>query len=427
MKDKGILLGAILFFGLFIFLSLNWHSHTRKFTYQSEIWADRAGYHVYLPAAFDYHFDPAAFPEGISERTGNGFHLDSIPGRVITKYPSGEAMLRIPFYLVGKALRASDDPLGAGFTLVDHAMVDIAASFYGAAGLLLLFWTLKNRIRRSVALVTVFAILTGTNLLFYLIGYPGMSHVYSFFLFSAFLFILDRSSRSTPSSTHTFLLGILTGLIIVTRPTNILFVPIAFLVTASSWADLKEHAKGFLGTRTILLFTIGALLMCLPQMAYWQYAFGSMVKWSYGEEGFTNALNPEVIPVLFSPHNGLFTYSPIVALILIAGVVHRRAMKMPVLGAWVAFLIVSYISASWFVWTFGCGYGSRNFVEYGAIFAIPLGYLLDRNYKGHRLVSILVLACCLVSMKLTFSSDICWFGEDWDWERYFHFIIGPFK
>ncbi len=270
MKRSWVILGALLLFGACIFLSLNWHSHSPKFTYHSEIWADRAGYHVYLPAAFDYHFDPEAFPKGIDHRTGNGFLLDSIPGRVITKYPCGEAMLRIPFYLVGKALRSADDPLGAGFTLVDHAMVDVAASFYGVLGLLLLFWTLKNRIKSSSALATVFAILTGTNLLFYLIGDPGMSHVYSFFLFSAFIFTLDHTDRSGLRTKHLILLGLLTGLIVVTRPTNIFFVPFAFLVTSSSWTDLVERLKSFATPRHFLRFILGAAIMCSPQMLYWQ-------------------------------------------------------------------------------------------------------------------------------------------------------------
>ncbi len=427
MKDKNAIIGALLLFGVCIFLSLNWHSHSPKFTYHSEIWADRAGYHVYLPAAFDYHFDPKSFPDGIDQRTGNGFYLDSIPGRVITKYPCGEALLRIPFYLIGKALRSADDPLGAGFTMVDHAMVDVAASFYGALGLLLLFMTLKKRVRPSMALATVFAILTGTNLLFYLIGDPGMSHVYSFFLFSAFLFTLQGSKNSAPTKLSTFLLGLLTGLIIITRPTNIVFIPIAFIVTASSWADLVAQIKSFVRPRLILVFILGATIMSIPQMLYWQYAFGTPIKWSYGEEGFKHALNPQVISFWFSPNNGLFPYSPLFALVLIAGIIYRRSPRMQVVGSWIAFLVVSYISASWFAWAFGCGYGSRNFVEYGTIFAFPLAHLLDQKFKERRTLSILVVACCLVSLKLTFSSAICWFGGDWDWGMYLHFIFGPFE
>lgn len=427
MPKRRHVFGSILLFGACIFLSLNWHSHFKKFNYHSEIWADRAGYHVYLPAAFDYHFDPEAFPKGIDVRTGNGFHLDSIPGKVITKYPCGEALLRVPFYLIGKWVRPANDPNGAGFTLVDHAMVDIAASFYGVLGLLLLFLVLEERVRETVALATVLAILTGTNLLFYLIGNPGMSHVYSFFLFAAFIFIYEKSIHRKAYAANNLFLGLLAGLILVTRPTNILFIPLAVSVTATSWSEVKERIKHLLNIRSVLPFLLGAFIACLPQMAYWQYAFGTPIKWSYGEEGFINYLSPNFIPFLFAPANGLFPYSPLILFILNIGIFYRKETRVSIGTGWLAFLLVSYISASWFAWGFGCGFGSRNFVEYGALFAFPLASLLNLRSKGHHVIAFMVLACCLYTVKLTYSSAVCWFGSDWDWNMYFNFLVGPFK
>lgn len=425
MLKRSYLIGATLIFGLCIFLSLNWHSHFDKFNYHSEIWADRAGYHVYLPAAFDYDFDPAAFPKGIDVRTGNGFYLDSIPGKVVTKYPSGEALLRIPFYLLGKLLRPADDPNGAGFTLVDHAMVDIAASFYGVLGLLLLFLVLKQRVRDPVALTSVFAILTGTNLLFYMIGDPGMSHVYSFFLFAAFIFVHEKLIRNGVSTGWSLLLGLLAGLIIVTRPTNIVFIPIAIAISASSWADVATRTKTLLNTRFVLPFLLGAILMCIPQMAYWQYAFGTPVKWSYGGEGFINFLSPQFIPFWFAPANGLFPYSPLILVILLLGPFRRKTMGMSIGSVWLAFLIVSYLCASWFAWGFGCGFGSRNFVEYGVLFAFPLSSLLNVPFKDRKVTTLIVLACCIWTLKLTFTCAVCWFGTDWDWHMFLNFLTGP--
>lgn len=427
MLKPRYVIGAVLLFGLFIFLSLNWHSHFTKFNYHSEIWADRAGYHVYLPAAFDYHFDPAAFPEEIDARTGHGFFLDSIPGKVITKYPSGEALLRIPFYLIGKLVRPAEDPNGAGFTLVDHAMVDIAASFYGALGLLLLFLVLIKRVRESVALAVVLAILAGTNLLFYAIANPGMSHVYSFFLFAAFIFLVERLVHRPPSHRRHLLLGIVAGLILVTRPTNVLFIPLALAITATSWAEVAARFRKFLQPRMAAPFLLGAFLMCLPQMAYWYYAFGTPIKWSYSGEGFTNYLNPQLIPVWFAPANGLFPYSPLVLLTLLACLVRSKAMPVMTGTTWLTFLAVSYLSASWFAWGFGCGFGSRNFVEYGALFAFPLATLLNAPFRQRKLLTALVVLCCLWTVKLTYSSEVCWFGSDWDWRMFMRILLGPFK
>ncbi len=423
MKRHRHTIGFTLLFGLFIFLSLNWHSHFAKFNYHSEIWADRAGYHVYLPAAFDYHFDPNAFPEGIDARTGNGFYLDSIPGKVITKYPCGEALLRVPFYLIGKWIRPATAPNAAGFTLVDHAMVDIAASFYGALGLLLLFLILKVRVREPVALASVFAILAGTNLLFYVVGNPGMSHVYSFFLFSAFIFAYEGLLRHGHSLGRSLLLGLLAGLILVTRPTNIIFIPMAITITASSLSDGAGRFRSLFKPSFALPFLLGAFIMCLPQMVYWQYAFGTPVKWSYGSEGFTNYLSPKLIQFWFAPANGLFPYSPLILLILLGGLFHKGATRMSTSMAWLAFLLVSYLSASWFAWGFGCGFGARNFVEYGALFVFPLAAILSTLHR--KIFTLAVLLCCIWTVKLTYSCAVCWFGADWDWNMFANFLTGP--
>lgn len=419
-------IGAIVLFGLCAFLSLNWHSHSPKFTYHSEIWADRAGYHVYLPAAFDYQFKPEAFPQGIDKETGDGFRLDSIPGKITTKYPCGEAILRVPFYLAGKAFRAPDDPAGAGFTLMDHAMIGVASAFYGTLGLLLLFLLVQRRQGARVAAATVFTILLGTNLLFYLVGDPGMSHVYSFFLFAAFIFIHDNMRRNGMTLPKALLLGAVSGLIIITRPTNILFIPLGLMITSSSRKDILDGIMPLLRLRPGLAFLLGAFILCIPQMAYWSYAFNTPIKWSYGEEAFTHLLDPAILPLWFAPYNGLFTYSPVLLVILLASLFHYRSGPVQTGVAWAAFILATYVSASWHAWTFGCGFGSRNFVEYGVIFAFPLAGMLGQIKNWRLPAYLLIAACCLYTFKLTYSYPTCWFGGVWDWHTFSNVLLGPF-
>ena len=40
-----------------LYLTLNLHRNNGYFNWKSEIWADRAGYYIYLPSFFMYHFD----------------------------------------------------------------------------------------------------------------------------------------------------------------------------------------------------------------------------------------------------------------------------------------------------------------------------------------------------------------------------------
>jgi hypothetical protein len=411
--------------GTLIFLSLNWHSHQPKFTYHSEIWGDRAGYHVYLPALFEYGFDATRFPESMDQRTGQGFALDTLSGRVVTKYTSGVAILRAPFYLLGSWFTASDDPGGAGFTLVDHAMVNVSAAFYCSCGLALLFLILRRRYPLGVVIWSLLAILTGTNLLFYTIGDSGMSHVYSFFLFALWTYLIDRSASEPFTPLAALLLGVVAGLVVLLRPTNVLFLPLPVLFLEGSSGVVRLRARAIFSVGNILWAVMGGLLVWLPQMAYWVYAFGKPLVWSYGQEGFPYLLEPRMIPFWFAPYNGLFLYNPLllVLFVLIPVVAKTRGVAA---ATWIAVLGVSYICASWFAWTFGCGFGSRNFVEYAALFAFPVCEVLGTTHRAKVLARGLVLACCLYTLKLTLSCSNCWFGEVWDWTMFGRLLLGPF-
>ena len=416
---------SVLVFALLTFLSLNWHSHRPKFTYHSEIWGDRAGYHVYLPALVDYGFDPMQFPAGIDQRTGNGFALDSLSGKVVTKYTCGVAILRLPFYLLGMLFRAADDPGGPGFTLADHAMVDVAAAFYCTLGLTLLLLTLRRRYPQLTVAWSLLAILTGTNLLFYAIGDSGMSHVYSFFLFAAWTYLIAKSLRSTINASSSLMLGTVAGLIVLVRPTNVLFLPLPILCLGGLDVFNRMRDAALFNTTNIVSAFIGGLVIWTPQMAYWTYAFGSPVAWSYGQEGFPYLLEPRLLQFWFAPYNGLFVYTPLLLSILLLSPLFVRSIGVRV-ATWIALLGVSYICASWFAWTFGCSFGSRNFVEYAALFSFPVCEVLGTTHRYKTMVRALVIACCLYTLKLTLSCSNCWFGDVWDWPMFRALLFGPF-
>ncbi|MFT5878901.1 MAG: hypothetical protein ACI8SA_002772, partial [Dokdonia sp.] len=63
--------------------------------FDCEICSDKARYFMYLPAAFYYGFEASQFPKDKGQRTGNGFYLDSIENKTITKFTSGIAILQL--------------------------------------------------------------------------------------------------------------------------------------------------------------------------------------------------------------------------------------------------------------------------------------------------------------------------------------------
>ena len=85
------------FFALALFLTFNRHSKSGYFNYHSEIWADKSGYYIYLPATIIYGFHPEKFPAGIDDSLGNGFMLECENNKVRTKYFSGVAFYNFHF------------------------------------------------------------------------------------------------------------------------------------------------------------------------------------------------------------------------------------------------------------------------------------------------------------------------------------------
>jgi len=428
MNPKGPLwFVPVLLFGLFTFLSLNWHSHAPKFNYHSEIWADRAGYHVYLPATINYGFDASNFPKGLDKKTGYGFSVDSIPARIFTKYTCGVALLRLPFYLIGDLFRSEPSIEPAGFTELDHAMVDVAASFYGAAGITLLWILLRRRYGRRPATLASFGMLAGTNLLYYIVADPGMSHVYSFFLFALFLFLLARVSAHGWTVGCAMMLGATAGLTILVRPTNLVFLPIGAFLMLGTWQSAKTRARAFTQPAFLLPALVSGAAILVPQMLYWYYLYGVPVAWSYGSEGFTQWASPHFIPFWFAPYNGLFTYAPLLLVVLLISLPAMFKKKVEALTAWTAFIVVSYMSAAWFSWTFGCGFGARNIVEYTTILAFPIAVTVQSAGRSRWVIIGAIILCSAYTLKLMYSYDSCWFGTTWDWPMFSRILLGPFK
>jgi hypothetical protein len=173
----------LLLLGLSLYLTFQAHKDKGYFNWKSEIWADRAGYYIYLPSFFMYHFDAKKCPEKIEEKTGYGFSIDYQKNTINTKYTYGVAALLSPFfigaYIVSPVLKL---PGEAGFGPVYHRMVNVAAVIYLMLGLWILKRFLKYYFEPFIQYLILFFIYAGTNLLFYAVDDTLMSHVYSFFL-----------------------------------------------------------------------------------------------------------------------------------------------------------------------------------------------------------------------------------------------------
>jgi hypothetical protein len=419
---------------LLLYVSFNIHNNKAPLNYRSEIYADKAGYYVYLPALFLYDFNPKKFPNKVDSVSGQGFlFVKSNPKKsnkvVFTKYPCGVAILDAPFFGITHIYCKITNQPTDGFSIPYHRMRSVSAWFYGMLGLFLVLLTLKRKTQppTRVILLGTTLFLLGTNLIYYLVKDAGLSHNYSFFLVALLVYFKTVVFDSQKTG-HYLLLGLIVGLLVLVRPINVVFVGLLVF-----W-DLQRPRDAFLMVKANiarwLLFAGVVFLLFIPQLLYYQYAFGQYVTYAYGNETFLFWKNPKLAHVFFAFQNGWLINNPLHVFTL-AGVVWMIGKKM-VNGWKLLFLVlgVGLLYASWWSWELGCGFGHRGFVEFYAVlmpaFIVGFDRILGMRPMQKTLLLSLMLLFVMISLKLISAYDNCWYGDGpWDAEEWMNLLLKP--
>jgi hypothetical protein len=412
----------LIFFGCTVFLTLNRHSRYGVENYHSEIWADKAGYYIYLPSVFIYSFQGKLMPSDIDIKTGNGFSIKD--GKIITKYTYGVALMQSPIFIACHYFSKYFGFNANGFSLLYYKSIDISAVIYSFISFIFLYLFLIRYLSKRVSILTLICLYLGTNIFYYSIFETGMSHIYSFFLFTCFLYLGPYVTKHNQNKIFYLLFGLIIGLIIIVRPINIIFLPVFFIFNPQKLSDIKNNLT------KLPLVAITTLIVIIPQLIYWKYSFGDYFCYSYQDERFSNIFNPKFLELWFSTNNGLFIYNPLIILILIglAFLYKESPKKSIIIGVY--FIFISFVFSSWHVWSYGCSFGCRPYVEYYSILALPFGFFIDKlNSKFFFkpvLVSLLIIFI-IYNQKLIFSYDGCWYGSIWDWSELLKLLLSSTK
>lgn len=356
--------------------------------------SDRGGYYLYLPAVFiEKDLAQLRFLERIDSvyrPNGNerlyGIYDNRETGRRLTKYTAGVALLEMPFFLVTHAIvRVAGRWPPDGYSPPYQFAMALAAFFYSSAGLLLLGLFLRTYFPQKAVVLCLLSIAFGTNLYYYSAFEPGMSHNYSFFLFSALLYLFGRW-LAMPRNGLLPLIALVGGLIVITRVPDAL-VFLFLLLWPGVGARLKRKATKN-GRSLYLNAALALLTFCavvFVQLAYWKYTTGSFLHQSYEEEHF-NFGHPEIWKGLWSYRKGWFVYTPL-ALIAFAGIaVLRRQQKDFVLPVLTYFVVTIYVVFSWWMWFYGGSFGCRAMIESLTILSLPLCALIRAALSAARWV-----------------------------------------
>lgn len=405
----------IIIFILLIILGLNRHSKSGIENYHSEIWADKAGYYVYLPFFFKYNLDVHAFPDNIDSKTGDGFCIDKRKGLMVTKYPYGLSLLWLPFWLVTNFISADK----TGFGIAFHKMIDIAAIVYFIIGLFYLFKALRTKFNLKTTILAIVIGVLGSNVFYYAIFETGMSHIYSFAFCSILVYCIVVKNYS-------FIFFASLCILLIIRPVNAILFLLILLLFENNTYDIKERLKYFLSYKKAGLIIVFALLLFAPQIWYSYYLKQGNFTNLYPNEKFIFFASPKFFEIWFSPNNGMFLYAPLILLVIIMTFLVKSGWHRTVFIL-LFFMLYSYTYASWWSYELGCAFGHRGFVEFMPIMIFYLAIILER-LKMNWIFLVLVIFSTIYTLKLTFSYDGCFYGtHDWDWNGYYDILFSKLK
>lgn len=366
----------IVFVGLLAFAGFTrWQSISEE----PLIMTDGQGYYAYLPAIFLYQDLQFSFVDSLNqtyykEDKRAKFIVPSDEGNV-NKYFAGTAVLEAPFFLGGCALAAITGTPVDGYSWPFQLMIGLAAIVYLALGLYLLGSLLIGfGIKENAVLVTLLLIAFGTNLFYYTVYEPSMSHVFSFCTISAFLFFTWKTSRRM-SVSSVALAAVALGLTVLIRPTNVIVVlgiPVITAGLSGTYALIKRLLEN---KRALVAAIVAFVVFVSVQPIIYVLQTGSIMVWSYEGEGF-NFLAPEFYNVLLSYRKGLLVYAPVLALAFLGTTVGFTKNLGRYMWLAVFLFVATWVIASWWMWYYGGCFGHRAFIDHYPFFAIGIATVL---------------------------------------------------
>ena len=360
---------------------------------------DNFGYYLHLPARFIYN-DVALTGDWINtindkyHNTPTFYQLMQSPkGGIIDRFFCGMAILWTPAFFAGHLAAGVLHYPTDGFSAPYQWALVLYGAIFAIIGLLYLRKVLLTFFSDGVTAVTLLIMFLGTNLFFFTGIGNDVPHVYIFTLFAALIYYTIKW-HEVQKWAYMLGIGVVTGLIIAVRPSEMIVMAIPAFWGITSLETLKNKFNLVWKYKfQIISAIVLAGLFFLPQLLYYRIYAGEYFLSVYNDAGSTLDLsNPRFGYVLFGFRKGWFIYSPL-SLLAVLGLIftwkHQRVYFWPVL----IYLVVNiYIIASF---TSLVSYGWRAFIQSYAILTLPLGSLVFVLSKMKNAGKVIVAAVLL--------------------------------
>lgn len=359
------------------------------------IGSDGIFYYEYLPSIFvDHDLDfsnqrALLKSEGVQYPWHHPWLQPNAQGMSPTPFTVGWALLTAPFFLLAQALALLVGPAFGlrqdGYGLLAEGLASFGAALYGCIGCWLVYRTLARWWSDALAALTALLLLLLTNLAYYIVVQPTMSHAVGVFSIAAALHAAVRwigtpagaagpgSPAHPPEPSAWWQFGLWAGVAILVRPQWLLAV-----VGLYAWLLLVRHPITALFRAAIVTIAVA-----LIQSWIWYRISGQPFSVPQGD-GFLKYANPELLAVLFSLRHGLITWHPLygVALIgLVLGALRaapapRQALRLLCIVSIGVFIAEWYVNAIVNDWWAANSFGHRRFIDLLPLLAPGLAFVL---------------------------------------------------
>lgn len=373
--------------------------------------SDGVGYYSYLPHTF--------LTQSIGNQSPDGRYYKEVNGKGVNKYYVGTAVSMAPFFGLGAILGAARGEQNEPFSFSYQVAISLAGICYLLGGLFFFRGTLKLfQFPDSVISVVILLLFFGTNLLVYSILEPSMSHIYSFFWISGFIFWI-KSYVHSMREVQLYAAAFFLAMVILVRPLNgVILFALPFLL--GSTENLGKFVSSVFFKKRLWISLFIGLVVLFIQSVFWYVQSGYWLVWSYANEGFEFG-NPYWREFLFSFRKGALVYTPIL-LFSLAGVwVLLRKKKYQGFSALLFSVGLVYLLSSWWNWYYGPSFGQRPLVDFLSFSGILMAYFFTQlSSKSLKWISgvfvVLFLVLNLIqSYQYQFRILSVW---DMSWEKY---------
>ena len=385
-------------------------SHSGYYSVKTVDGGDDTGYYAYLRSVF-FDGDLDFIDEHYYAHT-NRFNST---GYVFSNWQLGQAVLYLPFFMVGHLSVLLYSALGYpvkadGYSAPYFIATAVASTTYLFAGLMIMIQILKKIVGERIAWVTSISLWMASPLLYYTFIRQRMAHTTEFFLAALFVLVWIYYRESTRKSHHA-VMGVCLGLLCLVRLINanygVLYIAdMAFLWFAGRNSSNRIPVKDVL--INVLCFTGMFLVMLLPQFVAWNQLNGFIIS-PYLVDTFQGQateistsfiiLGSKLYDIFFSAKWGLMVATPLwfagLIGLLIPGPVPKSIRFASVVSV-ISLIIVmlSFVESD--------AYGNRYLIAAAVLLTMGLANLLHRFFdnKATRHVAMVFVLICVAIQYL---------------------------